>query len=145
MLDLAILQAGSTVGMDQLPEAPTILGTVKSVALPLAAVTGAYGLGRRWLMAEYLPDDLSAADLDNATPRRSARFAAVMALAYVLGVALTAAAVYLLAGLAWSLAWAGGWALLAAGLALLAARDASPIGDVRLLAEARRQRDDGTP
>lgn len=135
-----MLELLQTAPVDQLPDhAPTVLGTIKSLALPMSAVAGAYGLGRRYLMGELLPDDLSDVDVTNATPQRSARFAAVMALAYLVGVGLTAAAVALLAGLAWALAWAGAWALVAAGLALLAARDASPIDDVRLLFEARRQ------
>lgn len=145
MLDLAaaaILQAGTTLGTDTLPQqAPTLAGHAKDLALPLAAVYGAWRLGRRAVMGHYLPDDLSGVDLPRTTTERDPRALAIMALAYLVGVGLTATAVYLLASLAWALAWAGGWALLAAAVALLAARDADPLDDVRVLIEARRQAD----
>lgn len=138
MLELAaVLQ---TAPIDALPEqAPTLIGAAKDLALPMAAVYGAYNLGRRYLMGYYLPDDCSGVDFENVSSPRDRRAGAVMAMAYAVGVLLTATAVWMLTSLAWALAWAGGWSLIAAAIALLAARDASPISDMRMLFEARRQ------
>lgn len=135
-----MLELLQTAPVDQLPErAPTLLGTAKDLALPLAAVFSAYKIGRPLAVGHVLPDDTSDIDLSDTTTDRDPRAVVVMALAYLAGVALTAIAVEMLASLAWALAWAGAWALIAAAIALLAAKDASPIDDVRLLAEARRQ------
>lgn len=138
MLELALQSAP----VDQLPEqAPTLLGTARDLALPLAAVLSAYKIGRPLAVGHVLPDDTSDIDLANTTTERDTKALAVMAAAYIAGVALTAVAVWMLASLAWALAWAGAFALLAAVVALQAARDDSPIDLVRLVAEGRRQGD----
>lgn len=141
MLDLAILQVGTNLPADQLPDASTaqLIKATSGGLITLAAVRYAGQAARRAIMGHLLPDDMAGVDTNRVTTDRDPRALAVTALAYALGVGLTAAAVYLLAGLPWALAWTGAWALLAAAVALLAARDASPIDDVRLLAEARRQ------
>lgn len=142
MLDLA-LQTGTSLPVDQFPQqAPTLAGHAKDLALPLAAVYGTYRVARPLALGYVLPDRISDVDLPETTAKRDPWALAVMALAYVVGVGLTATAVYLLASLAWALAWAGGWALVAAALALVASRNASPIDDVRAVLLARRADDD---
>lgn len=118
---------------------PSMLRVIADGALSIGFVAAVYRLGRRALMGKYLPEDMSDVDLPRSTSTRDPRAILVMAACYLAGVGLTASAVYLVTGLAYALAWSGAWALVAAVVALLAARDASPLDDVRVLVEARRQ------
>lgn len=140
MIDLAVLQFSTTATPDPQPLADTTATTLRTIfdgGLTIGAVWGAYRVGRRALMGHFLPDEWDG-ELPDATTDRDLRALAVAAVAYLAGVGLTSAAVALLASFAWALAWAGSLVIIAAVVALSAARDASPVDDVRLLAEARR-------
>lgn len=128
----------------QAPQSMSALRVLADGALSIGFVTAVYRVGRRAVMGYYLPDDTNDIDLHRTTTDRDRNAMAVMTVAYITGVGLTATAVSLLASLAWALAWAGVLALVAAVVALAAAKDASPVDDIRMLVEARRGRvDDG--
>lgn len=138
MIDLAALQmAGTTVPTAEIPTPPpSTLKTVGDVGITLGAVKAAGMVGRRAVMGHFLRDGV---DADVARRERDPRAIIVLAAAYAIGATLTTAAVYLASTLSLALAWAGVCAFVAAVLALQAARDATPVDDVRLLAEAHRK------
>lgn len=136
MLNLALQTAVDVPTQLEPATTADTVRTVGDVGITLAAVKVVGALGRRGIMAHFLPDD--GVDASAAEVKRDPYAMGIMALAYAVGVALTTAAVYLVASLPYALAWAGAWAFVAAVVALGAARNATPLDDVRLLAVAKR-------
>lgn len=136
MLDLA-LQTAVDLPIEQ-PAATTAdtIRTVGDVGITLAAVKVA-GMALRRGVVGYFTQGTDV-DADAFRVERDDDAMRVMGAAYAVGVALTTAAVYLLASLPWALAWAGAGALLAAVVAGQAARNATPVDDVRAIIAARR-------
>lgn len=142
MLEL-LLQTGAY----QIPQADPASGVdwieaLGGAGLSIGFVYALKEIGVRAAMGYFLPDTVSDEALDNARTTRNVYAVAVLALAYLTGVALTTTAVYLTTTLAFALAWAGLWAFIASVVALAAARKARPVDHVRLLAETRRRGDE---
>ena len=142
MIELLPLAETPVIGIDQLTTASDPLRTTFDGALSIGLVAGGYRIARRLGMAWALPENLSGFDPDDATADRSLRALAVLVVLYPLATALTTAAVYLGTTLALALAWAGVCTFVGAALALAAAKNASPLDDVRLLAAARAHADE---
>lgn len=141
MIDLAVLQSTTAIPEPQ-PIAESTASTLRVFAdggLTIGAVYGLYRLGKQGIVAHAVPDGWDG-DLPDTSVDRDPRALVLAALAYSVGVGLTSAAVYLTSTVAYTLAWAGAWSLIAAALALSAARDASPVDVYRLIAESRRNK-----
>lgn len=138
---LAILQ---TAPIDQLPETANAAPWGESIAdevMWVGLFSTVFGLGRRYLAIEALPDDLSGFDPEAAIADRDGRDRWRAWALYAVAVLSSTAGVYLLTTLAWTLLWFGAAAFVGAVVALWAYRSGTPLDDFRMLIEARRQGD----
>lgn len=137
-----MLELLQTAPVDQLPQATNAAPWGESIAdevMWIGLFSTVYGLGRRWLMGELLPDDLSAVDLDAVEARRNGTDRLRAWALYALFAVTTTAGVYLLTALAWALLWVGAVAFVGAVVALWGYRGGTPIDDFRTLLIARSQ------
>lgn len=132
MLEFAPLAETAQLPLDTQQTTADTIRTVGDVGITLAAVKAAGMVGRRAVMGHFLPAD---ADVSAARQERDPKAMLVMTFAYAAFTGLTTAAVYLSSTLPLALAWAGACAFVAAVVALQAARDATPVDDIRLLAQ----------
>lgn len=136
-----MLELLQTAPVDALPATPTAPwgASIADEVMWIGLFTTAFGLGRRWLMGELLPDDMPDVDLGEATADREATDRWRAWVLYGVFVVTTTAGVYLLTSLAWALLWVGLTAFAGAVAALWGWRGGTPVDDVRLLALARRR------
>lgn len=137
MLELLQISTTATPEPQALETTASTLRVFADGGITFGAVYAGYRLIKQGIVAHAVPDGWDG-ELPDTSVERDPQALALSALAYVVGVGLTSAAVYLTSTLAYTLAWAGAWSLLAAALALSAARDASPVDVIRLIAESRR-------
>lgn len=137
---LELLQAAP---VDQLPDAATAAPWGESIAdevMWIGLFSTVYGLGRRWLMGELLPDDMSGVDLNAVEAKRNDRDRWRSWALYSVFALTTTVGIYLLTSLAWSLIWIGGVAFVGAAVALWGYHGGTPIDDIRALMIARGDR-----
>lgn len=136
MLELLPLAETSALPFDQLPDAglDSTLRVVADGALSIGFVAAVASIGRRAVMGYYTEG--KTVDVDAARMERDPRAVAVLVVAYAAFTALTTAAVWLALTVALALAWAGVCAFVAAVVALQAAKNATPVDDMRILANA---------
>lgn len=137
-----MLELLQTAPVDQLPAAPTPPWgqSIADEVMWIGLFSTVYGLGRRWLMGQVLPEDVSPADVDALETNRDRRDRWRSWLLYAVFAATTTAGVYLLTTLAWALLWVGAVALVGAVAALWGYRGGTPIDDIRALILLRAER-----
>ena len=117
---------------------PSLLTSAFKYVISFAAVKGLFGIGRRKVMAEALPDDTTHINPQDTVQERDYRAVGHWALLYTIGLGLTGTAVWLTMGLETALAYVGVGAFVASAIALYAARDKYPVDDIRLLLASRQ-------